>query len=155
MFRALVNRTTSVLKNPALVHFKRVPAVVSSVRCSHGKKETAEEFDRRYEEYFNRKDIDGWELRKALNDLQGQDLVPEPKIVIAILKACRRLNDYSLTTRYLEALKIKCGSHEKQIWPYMIQEIRPTLDELGVSLPEELGYNKPELALKSVYDMHG
>ncbi|KAK3604667.1 hypothetical protein CHS0354_009279 [Potamilus streckersoni] len=155
MFRAVVSRATSVLKPAALVHSKRVPAVVSSVRYSHGKKETDQEFDQRYEEYFNRRDIDGWEIRKALNDLQGHDLVPEPKIVIAILKACRRLNDYSLTTRYLEALKNKCGSHEKQIWPYIVQEIRPTLDELGISLPEELGYYKPELALKSVYDMHG
>ena len=33
-----------------------------------------------------------------------------------------------------------------------VQEIRPTLDELGISTPEELGYDKPELALKSVYE---
>ena len=32
------------------------------------------------------------------------------------------------------------------------QEIGPTLKELGVSTPEELGYDKPELALASVYD---
>jgi hypothetical protein len=28
------------------------------------------------------------------------DLVPEPTIVAAALRACRRVNDYSLTTRY-------------------------------------------------------
>ena len=34
-----------------------------------------------------------------------------------------------------------------------VQEIQPTLDELGLNTVEELGYDKPELALKSVYDM--
>lgn len=37
----------------------------------------------------------------------------------------------------------------------MIQEIRPTLDKLKISTPEELGYDKPELALKNVFEMKG
>ena len=40
-----------------------------------------------------RGDIDGWELRKGLNELYGYDLVPEPKIVSAALKACRRYSN--------------------------------------------------------------
>lgn len=40
-------------------------------------------------------------------NLQGEDLVPEPRIIIAALKACRRLNDYSLAVRYLEAVQVK------------------------------------------------
>ena len=83
--------------------------------------ETDEEFDARYEAYFNRPDIDGWEVRKAMHDLTGMDLVPEPKIVAAALRACRRINDYALTTRFLEVIKNKCGPKEKEIWPYMIQ----------------------------------
>lgn len=35
---------------------------------------------------------------------------------------------------------------------FLPQEIGPTLKELGISTPEELGYDKPELALASVYD---
>ena len=35
-----------------------------------------------------------------------------------------------------------------------LQEIRPTLDTLGISTPEELGYDKPELAMVDVYDIH-
>ena len=31
------------------------------------------------------------------------------------------------------------------------QELKPTLDELGISLPEELGYDKPELMLQNPY----
>lgn len=116
--------------------------------------ETDEQFDARFENYFNRKDIDGWELRKGINDLWGHDLVPEPKLVIAALKACRRVNDFALAIRILEALKDKCGNKVNEIYPYVIQEIQPTLTELGINTPEELGYDKPELACESVYDIH-
>ena len=47
----------------------------------------------------------------------------------------------------------KCGSRMKEVWPYIKQEIKPTLDELGILTPEEMGYDKPELAMKDVYDM--
>lgn len=37
-----------------------------AVRCySHGKVETDEEFDARWVTYFNKPDIDAWELRKG------------------------------------------------------------------------------------------
>lgn len=111
-----------------------------------GIEETAEEFDTRYLNYFNKKDIDGWELRKGINDMQNFDLVPEPKIMIAVLKACRRVNDHSLAVRYLEAVFRK-AEHEKKIVDYLMEEIRPTLNELGISSPAEMGYDEPELAL--------
>lgn len=115
--------------------------------------ESDEEFDARYEAYFNRPDIDGWELRKAMNDLAGMDLVPEPKIICAALRACRRVNDYALTVRFLETVAFKTAGR-KDIWEYILQEIKPTLDELGIDTPDKLGYDKPELALESVYDIH-
>ena len=55
---------------------------------------------------MNRATLDGWELRKGINELQGVDAFPEPKIVISALEACRRLNEHSLAVRYLEALKV-------------------------------------------------
>lgn len=128
-------------------------AAISAVRHSSHSTETDSEFDARYEAYFDRKDIDGWEARKAMNDLLGMDLVPEPKIVIAGLKACRRINDYALAIRWLEGVKDSCGPHVNEIWPYMVQEIRPTLTELGIETPGELGYDQPELALKSVFEL--
>jgi len=111
-----------------------------------GLEETDEEFDQRYLNYFNRPDIDGWELRKGINDMHNFDLVPEPKIMIAVLKACRRVNDHSLAVRYLEAVMRK-ANYKKNIVDYLMQEIRPTLNELGISTPAELGYDEPELAL--------
>ncbi|XP_036902911.1 cytochrome c oxidase subunit 5A, mitochondrial [Sturnira hondurensis] len=117
-------------------------AAVQSVRCySHGSHETDEEFDARWVTYFNKPDIDAWELRKGMNTLVGYDLVPEPKIIDAALRACRRLNDFASAVRILEVVKDKAGPH-KEIYPYVIQELRPTLNELGISTPEELGLDK-------------
>lgn len=45
---------------------------VQSIRASHGSKETDEEFDQRYVNFFSRNDIDHWEIRKAMNDLAGE-----------------------------------------------------------------------------------
>ncbi|EFN68782.1 Cytochrome c oxidase subunit 5A, mitochondrial [Camponotus floridanus] len=126
---------------------------VQSTRASHGPKETDEEFDQRYVNFFNRNDIDHWEIRKAMNDLAGMDNVPEPVIICAALRACRRLNDFALAVRFLESVKDKTGPYIGEIYPYILQEIRPTLDELGISTPEELGYDKPELACQSEYHM--
>lgn len=110
-------------------------------------------FSSRYEAFFNRKDIDGWEIRQGMNDLCGMDLIPDPKIIRSALHACRRVNDYALAVRFIEACKNKCGPKVNEIYPYIIQEIKPTLTELGIETPEELGYDKPELALESVYDI--
>lgn len=82
------------------------------------------------------------------------DMVPDPLIIIACLKACRRLNDYAVAVRFLELVRFKCGNQMDKIYPYVLQEIRPTLDELGINTPEEMGYDKPELALQNVYDIH-
>lgn len=81
------------------------------------------------------------------------DLIPQPNIITAALKACRRVNDYALAIRFLEAVKDKCGPKIQEIYPYILQEIKPSLEELGIDTIEDLGYNKPELALKSVYDL--
>lgn len=122
------------------------PANPGIAHPREGVEETDEEFDQRYLNYFNKPDIDGWELRKGINDMQGFDLVPEPKIMIAVLKACRRVNDHSLAVRYLEAVMRK-ANYKKDIVDYLMQEIRPTLNELGISTPADLGYDEPELAL--------
>lgn len=94
-------------------------------------------------------------MRKGLNDLQGVDQFPEPKIVASALEACRRINEHSVAVRYLEALKWKAGRDAKVVYPWLIQELRPTLDKLKISTPEELGLDKPEFGLKNVFEMHG
>ena len=159
-----------------MVQTARALPVVNKVSVSKfsTKVQTEEEFDRKYVDYFNRADIDGWEIRKGMADLVAMDLVPEPEIVAAALRACRRVNDFSLTTRsgffcclisnlkncnvkssrILEVVKIKCGDREAEIWPYMLQQLRPTLAELGIPDLAEMNYDKPELALPNPYEIH-
>uniref|UniRef100_A0A3Q4GIX9 Cytochrome c oxidase subunit 5A, mitochondrial n=1 Tax=Neolamprologus brichardi TaxID=32507 RepID=A0A3Q4GIX9_NEOBR len=143
LFICIIQATTQTKPFPdPLSLLTRNPTTLLASRCySHGKQETDEEFDARWVTYFNKPDIDAWELRKGMNTLIGYDLVPEPKILEAALKACRRLNDLASAIRILEAVKDKAGPH-KDIYPYVIQELRPTLNELGISTPEELGIDK-------------
>ena len=42
----------------------------------------------------------------GMNTLIGYDLVPEPKIIDAALRACRRLDDLASAIRILEAVKV-------------------------------------------------
>uniref|UniRef100_A0A674H4P4 Cytochrome c oxidase subunit 5A, mitochondrial n=1 Tax=Taeniopygia guttata TaxID=59729 RepID=A0A674H4P4_TAEGU len=108
MVSGLLVRTKAVLPSfcskfvPFFLHSAVLPA-----RCySHGSQESDEEFDARWVTYFNKPDIDAWELRKGINTLVGYDLVPEPKIIDAALRACRRLNDFASAVRILEVVKV-------------------------------------------------
>ena len=47
----------------------------------------------------------------------------------------------------------KCGPNKEKIMPWMMQELDPTLKELGIPTLEEIGYDKPELWKEDVYDM--
>lgn len=114
----------------------------------------SEEFIKKYIAFFDRKEIDSWEIRRAIQDFADFDFVPDPAISISVLKACRRLNDFALAVRYLELCKNKCGNKVNTWYPYIIGELRPTLDELGINTPEELGFDKPELAILDVDDIH-
>ncbi|GMT18572.1 hypothetical protein PFISCL1PPCAC_9869, partial [Pristionchus fissidentatus] len=49
-----------------------------------------EKFDKHFIDYLNRPEIDGWEVRKALTELHDFDVIPDPKVVEAALRACRR-----------------------------------------------------------------
>ncbi|KAI4469252.1 cytochrome c oxidase polypeptide [Holotrichia oblita] len=136
--------------------FNQTSKIVASQKNIHTvypKHETAEECDNRYIKFFNRADIDGWDLRSGMTDLLGLDLVPDPKVIIAAMYACRRVNDYSLAVRFIEAVKDKCGDKVCEIYPYIIQEIAPVICELGVDTPEILGYDKPELWMEGVMEL--
>ncbi|XP_072038520.1 cytochrome c oxidase subunit 5A, mitochondrial-like isoform X2 [Amphiura filiformis] len=142
MFRQVAVRFTQTAKSAlTLGHLSR--PLVASQQVRHSSQQTNEEFDNDWVDYFNREDLDDWALRRGLNELYGFDLVPEPKIVSAALRACRRLNDHAMAVRILESVKAK-SVQDASIYPFIIQEIRPTLDELGISTPEELGLDQPD-----------
>ncbi|OQV22744.1 putative Cytochrome c oxidase subunit 5A, mitochondrial [Hypsibius exemplaris] len=154
MFSTIARATSGVLGRATTL--RSLPALgrLGGVRFSHGHEETDEEFDARMTAFFQRKDIDGWDIRRGLQELFSIDGVPEPVTISAAMHAMRRVNDHALAVRFMESLKYKCRGMP-DIYPYLIQEVRPTLTELGISTPEELGYDKPELALKNPDDIHG
>lgn len=51
-------------------------------------------------------DVDPFFYLTGMNTLVGYDLVPEPKIIDAALRACRRLNDFASAVRILEVVKV-------------------------------------------------
>lgn len=132
-------RLTSQRLAPVLRQIR--PGLGAASRYMSNKpEESAEAFDARWEAYFDRKDIDDWEIRKGVNELYGHDLVPEPRIVNAMLQACRRRDDFAMAVRVLEMIKLKSvQSGDKEIYNYIIQACKPTIDELGVSTVEDLG----------------
>ncbi|KAM3186256.1 hypothetical protein ACTXT7_004713 [Hymenolepis weldensis] len=102
------------------------------------------EFKARFTKAFERPDLDGWWMRRYLQDLHTEDIIPEPDIVRSIYRACRKLNDLALAIRYTESLRHKCDI-KPELFPWLMQEVAPTMKELGIPTLEELGYDQPEL----------
>lgn len=55
-----------------------------------------------------------------------------------MIKAARRLHDLPMAIRILESVK-ESAAGNKEVYNYVLEEIRPTLNELGLNTPEELG----------------
>eukprot|EP00127_Corallochytrium_limacisporum_P005532 Clim_evm49s207 gene=Clim_evmTU49s207 len=99
---------------------------------------TDAEFDEAWEKFFKREDLDNYQMRRGLDDLFSHDLIPEPRIIVAALHCSRRLNDFATTVRILEGVKDK-STLDPSLYDWVLGEIKPTLQELGVPTPEELG----------------
>uniref|UniRef100_A0A8D9BT69 Cytochrome c oxidase subunit 5A, mitochondrial n=1 Tax=Cacopsylla melanoneura TaxID=428564 RepID=A0A8D9BT69_9HEMI len=148
MFRFLLSSVPVRMLSFPVGSFKflqRKEFALANIKIRFHHVESEEDSIKRYVAYFDREDIDHWEIRKAMNELANDDAVPDPVVIIAALKAARRLNDYALTVRLLETVQFKCGSKKKKIWPYILSEIQSTLFELGIETPEALGFDKPQL----------
>lgn len=143
----LVTTSQQMMRQPAILRVQPLVATPSRF-MAHGHEESDEDFVKRYVAFFSQPNIDGWDIRRGLSKLAADDCVPDPAIMIAALKAIRRVNDYALAIRFLETTEFKTGGAHDTIWPYLLQEISPTLKELGIETPAELGYDKPELALE-------
>ena len=97
MLSVLSRRVASCLSSGVV---RQLPRLSAARLMSSAVVESDAEFDARYVAYFDRADIDGWEIRKGMSDLVAMDLVPEPTIVAAALRACRR---------YSTLLRSYCG----------------------------------------------
>ncbi len=77
-------------------------------------------------------------MSRGLNNAFNTDIVPPAEVLISAIKCARRLNSYPLASRALEALKEKLEGDKVSYQAYL-DELKPTLQELGVATPEDLG----------------
>ena len=94
------------------------------------------EFQRYWIEHFQTCP-DAFELQRGLNNSFAYDVVPPIPVLEAALRACRRLNEPAVAIRVFGFLKGKTDN-DKQYDMY-VNYLRPLMDELGVSTPEEIG----------------
>lgn len=62
--------------------------------------------------------------------------MPSPSVLVAALKAARRVNDYPTAVRIFEGVKAKVEN--KQQYQEYLEELKPLREELGVALKEDL-----------------
>ena len=104
--------------------------------------ESDELFDAKWVGFFNIPTLDEFELKQGFNDLlEMYDAVPEPEVFEAALRAAKRVNNFAIAVRIIEGINYKSGG-DKKIYNYIMEKLKPTLDELGISALEDLGYDK-------------
>ncbi|KAK3358950.1 cytochrome c oxidase subunit VA-domain-containing protein [Lasiosphaeria hispida] len=106
----------------------------SRLRSEH-QEETFEEFTARYEKEFDGVQ-DVFELQRNLNNAFAYDLVPSPSVLVAALKAARRVNDFPTAVRIFEGIKAKVEN--KGQYQQYLDELKPLREELGIVLKEDL-----------------
>jgi cytochrome c oxidase subunit 5a len=109
---------------------------VTTVRMGGLPHMTPEQINAAWCEYFDMADY--WDLRRGVREMITDDSIPTPEICQSVLYACRRSDNLPAAIRFLEILKWRCGNRS-DVYDYVMQEIEPTLTELGICTPEELG----------------
>ncbi|KAK5166535.1 Cytochrome c oxidase subunit 6 [Saxophila tyrrhenica] len=129
------------ITKPALAPASAAGFASSSKRLSADphQEESFEEFTARYEKEFDSVQ-DVFELQRNLNNAFAYDLVPAPSVIIAALRAARRVNDFPTAVRIFEGIKAKVENQGQ--YDEYVEELKPIRDELGVNLKEAM-YPEP------------
>ncbi|KAF2754785.1 COX5A-domain-containing protein [Pseudovirgaria hyperparasitica] len=114
--------------------YKSFSSTARQLSDSHGE-ETFEEFTARYEKEFENV-TDVFELQRNLNNAFAYDLVPSPTVLIAALRAARRINDFPTAIRVFEGIKAKVENPSQ--YEEYLKELEPIREELGVPLREDI-----------------
>lgn len=130
--RTLGLRTSTA---PAVARKARFSASVARKSDDPHGEESFEEFTARYEKEFDNVN-DVFELQRNLNNAFAYDLVPSPSVIVAALKAARRVNDYPSAVRVFEGIKAKVEN--KGQYDEYLQELEPLREELGIVLKETM-----------------
>ncbi|KAJ3123214.1 Kinesin-like protein kif19 [Nowakowskiella sp. JEL0407] len=87
------------------------------------------------------KTADDFELERGLNHIFAADWIPAVPVIEEALHASRRLNTFATAVRVLEGLEEKCQS--QKVFDQYLRELKPVLDEYGVTPLKDLGDFKP------------
>ncbi|KAI9818238.1 MAG: Cytochrome c oxidase subunit 6 [Thelocarpon impressellum] len=112
----------------------------TTTRRQSDHEESFEEFTARYEKEFEGVQ-DVFELQRNLNNAFAYDLVPSPSVIIAALKAARRVNDFPTAVRIFEGIKAKVEN--KGQYDEYLRDLKDVRDEMGVLLKEEMYPDQP------------
>ncbi|CAL4190871.1 unnamed protein product [Meganyctiphanes norvegica] len=117
MFRTALTKAASYGLRPVLT--SRTSAVAMTRSMGHGPVESDAEFDARYENYFNRADIDAWEIRKDVESYREEHQitvkgtnVPEPILQFSELNIPEKLMKEIMRQKYEAPTPIQA-----QGWP--------------------------------------
>ncbi|KAF2721143.1 COX5A-domain-containing protein [Polychaeton citri CBS 116435] len=138
--RAVAPRSFFQLARPVAASFSTTARTLSNASPDvdahdpHGE-ESFEEFTARYEKEFEQVQ-DVFELQRNLNNAFAYDLVPSPSVIIAALKAARRVNDYPTAVRIFEGIKAKVENQGQ--YDEYVKELQSVREDLGINLKEQL-----------------
>ncbi|KAF8460647.1 cytochrome c oxidase subunit VA-domain-containing protein [Kalaharituber pfeilii] len=127
-------RPNSRLIRPVLSQ-PRIVAPSARTYSSENHEESFEEFTARYEKEFDAVN-DVFELQRNLNNAFAYDLVPSPSVIVAALRAARRVNDFPTAVRVFEGIKAKVENPQQ--YQQYLDELKDLREELGITLKEDL-----------------
>jgi len=117
-------------------------AGVQSLRMSSSVQITDQERIDQWVTYFEHPETDNWNIRVAYEEMMKEYCFLEPEVIRASLYAARRINNLPLAIRILELVKKKCKS-DADAYLWTMQELTPTLDDLGLKTVEQYGLHQP------------
>jgi len=118
---------TASLKGQVVVSSKvkvssKLPALASMRGISCAQPGVRNDFETRWIDYFERADLSVWELRQGLGQLAAMDLVPEPQLVEAAIRACARADPSGgLASQLVSMVRTKSEAVGPQYWAAMQQ----------------------------------
>ena len=98
---AAAQQSRTSLLRPVVASINRQPAAAMSGTFF----ELQPDFDEKWRKYFMKPDIDDWELRQGINKIVNYDHIPDPTIVVEMLRAARRLDDLQVAIRIIEVVR--------------------------------------------------
>merc|ERR1711997_1159505 len=90
-------------------------------------------------DYFDHPECDLFYFRRGALPAVNDDWIPPPEVVQAMLYNCRRRDCLPSAIRVLEQVRLRC-SDNLNAYNWIMQELEPTIQDLGIKTPEELDF---------------